>query len=143
MNFTDHFFSLDQQSNNGDNTKRLRSASDGDKRIPTGVPLNGKENHIPAADDGHHSQKVVDLNDDISLRVVTFQVSMSSLMLFSAGNKQLLLEKKIREISYCTKVPTVASHNFCFMKIVVHCITTVQLGAPTDYCHCFKYMITF
>ena len=89
--------------------KRLRSASDGDKRIPTGVPLNGKENHVPGADYGHHSQKVVDLNDDISLRVVTFQVSMSSLMLFSAGNKQLLLEKKIREISYCTKV---TSKNF-------------------------------
>ena len=90
-----------------DGHKRLRSASDGDKRLPNSAPRDGKENGVHA-EDNHIQQKVNEANDDISLRVVIFQVSMSSLMLFSAGNKQLLLEKKIKEISYCTKV----SHHF-------------------------------
>ena len=96
------FFS-DQPQNGSNEQTRLRSASDGDKRIPTTAPKDGKENSL-LAEDNHSHHKVNEINDDVSQRVVTYQVSMSSLMLFSAGNKQLLLEKKIREISYCTKV---------------------------------------
>ena len=88
--------------------KRFRSASDGDKRPPFGSVMDQnsdvcKEIHDNGDGDGS-TNKLSEFQDDISVRVVTFQVSMSSLMLFSAGNKQLLLEKKIREISYCTKV---------------------------------------
>ena len=96
-------FFLDQPQNGSNEQTRLRSASDGDKRIPTTAPKDSRENS-PLAEDNHSQHKANEINDDVSLRVVTYQVSMSSLMLFSAGNKQLLLEKKIREISYCTKV---------------------------------------
>lgn len=95
----------DQQQSSFERNTRLRSASDGDKRIPISAKSNGTENGV-LADENHLKQKVTEMSDDVSSRVVTFQISMSSLMLFSAGNKQLLLEKKIREISYCTKVST-------------------------------------
>ena len=97
------FLILDQQQNGSSEPARHRSASDGDKRIPTTVPKSGTGNGV-LAEENHSKQKVAEISDEVSLRVVTFQISMSSLMLFSAGNKQLLLEKKIREISYCTKV---------------------------------------
>jgi len=99
----------DQPQNGSNEQTRLRSASDGDKRIPTTAPKDGKENSL-LAEDNHSHHKVNEINDDVSQRVVTYQVSMSSLMLFSAGNKQLLLEKKIREISYCTKGQHRADH---------------------------------
>eukprot|EP00794_Sanderia_malayensis_P007487 gene7487-8317_t len=84
---------------NGTVEKRLRSASDGDERCP--ITINGGQDNrrVVNSDD----QRLAEFQDAISARVVTFQISMSSLMLFSAGNKQLLLEKKIREISFCTK----------------------------------------
>ncbi|XP_065059240.1 TBC1 domain family member 1-like isoform X1 [Rhopilema esculentum] len=89
-------------TNPSEHTSRLRSASDGDKRLPTSLQQEKKDCQLPG-EENNMKNKGCDLNDDVSLRVVKFQVSMSSLMLFSAGNKQLLLEKKIREISYCTK----------------------------------------
>ena len=97
------FFLSDQPHNGSNGHTRLRSASDGDKRLPALAPKDGQENGMPP-EENNSQQKSNEANDDISSRVVTFQVSMSSLMLFSAGNKQLLIEKKIREISYCSKV---------------------------------------
>ena len=56
---------------------------------------------------------VLDDNDDVTLssiqqevqtRLVTLSISKTSLMLFSVGSKNLLLEKKIKNISFCTKV---------------------------------------
>ena len=44
------------------------------------------------------------IDNEVNSRLVTLQISKTSLMLFSVGSKTLLLEKKINNISFCTKV---------------------------------------
>jgi len=43
------------------------------------------------------------IQEEVQSRLVTLQISKTSLMLFSVGSKMLLLEKKINNISFCTK----------------------------------------
>ena len=44
------------------------------------------------------------IDNEVNSRLVTLQITKTSLMLFSVGSKTLLLEKKINNISFCTKV---------------------------------------
>ena len=44
------------------------------------------------------------IQEEVQSRLVTFQISKMFLMLFSVDSKTMLLEKKINNISFCTKV---------------------------------------
>ena len=83
-----------------------RSASDGDQRICTnGQPAEQPAQPVEKTDmKDDDAETLANIQEDVKTRLVTFQISMSSVMLFSVGSKQLLLEKKITEISYCTQV---------------------------------------
>lgn len=61
-----------------------------------------------AVDDEYDGPSVVlsSINDEVKTRLITLQVSKNSLSLFSVETKKLLFEKKIQNISFCTKVYT-------------------------------------
>lgn len=67
-----------------------------------------REKIAPADEASKESSNTSDedhtIKDDVHSRLVTLQVSKMYLMLFSVGSKTLLLEKKINNISFCTKV---------------------------------------
>lgn len=83
-------------------TCRQRSVSDGDKLDISDLSAPQME----PVSQGHEEEEVTlsNIQEEVHSRLVTLQISKASLMLFSVGNKNLLLEKKIKNISFCTKV---------------------------------------
>ena len=69
-----------------------------------------------AVDDEYDGPSVAlnSINDEVKTRLITLQVSKNSLSLFSMETKKLLFEKRIQNISFCTKVYTVLSYLYFF-----------------------------
>lgn len=92
---------------------RKRSASvDSDKHNPHKVNLKDppplpeitvKNTAVDDELDGS-TMTFTEINEDVKSRLITLQVSKSSLSLYSTGTKKLLFEKKMQNISFCTKV---------------------------------------
>lgn len=89
---------------------RKRSASvDSDKHNPYKVNMKDpisitvKNSAVDDECDGS-SVALNSINDEVKTRLITLQVSKNSLSLFSMETKKLLFEKKIQNISFCTKV---------------------------------------
>ena len=92
---------------------RKRSASvDSDKHNPYKVNMKDPPKISitvtnTAVDDEYDGGSTVSLNsinDEVKTRLITLHVSKNSLSLFSMETKKLLFEKRIQNISFCTKV---------------------------------------
>lgn len=80
---------------------RGRSIScNSDHQEASGLENDRIDREVPSDSD---SFTLGDIQEEVQSRLVTLQISKTSLMLFSVGSKTLLLEKKIKSISFCTK----------------------------------------